>query len=74
MDEVILTKKRFEKMVEETVAARRITYMEAIIDVCESRSIDPADVGKFITPVIKDKVEAEAIELNLMKGGNTLPL
>jgi hypothetical protein len=74
MDDVILTKKRFEKMVEETVSSMRISYMEAILKVCEDRTIDPADVSKFITPVIKDKLEAEAIELNMMKGGNTLPL
>lgn len=74
MDEVILTKKRFEKMVEEAVVEHRMSYMDAIIKVCEDRMIDPGEVGKFITPVIKDKVEAEAIGLNMMKGGNTLPL
>jgi hypothetical protein len=74
MDEVILTKKRFEKLVEEKVSKYRISYMDAVIMVCEERTIDPIEVGKFITPAIKDKVEAEAIGLNMMKGGNTLPL
>ena len=74
MDEVILTKKRFEKLVEEKVLEHRVSYMDAIIMVCEDRTIDPSEVGKFITPVIKDKVEAEAVGLNMMRGGNTLPL
>jgi len=74
MEEVILTKKRFEKMVEEKVTTLSMSYMDAILKVCEDRTIDPGDVSKFITPVIKQKVEAEAINLNMMKGGNTLPL
>lgn len=74
MEEIILTKKRFEKMVEEIVTQMSMTYMDAILKVCEDRSIDPGDVNKFISPVIKEKVEAEAIGLNMMKGGNTLPV
>ena len=74
MEEVILTKKRFEKMVEEKVTTLSMSYMDAILKVCEDRTIDPGDVSKFITPVIKQKVEAEAINLNMMNGGNTLPL
>lgn len=73
-EDMILTKKRFEKMVEETVYKSGIPYMDAILKLCEDNGIDPEDIGKFVTPTIKDKVQAEAIELNLMKGGNTLPL
>ena len=73
-DDIVLTKKRFEKMVEETVLTQNLSYMDSILKICEDIRIDPEDIGKFISPTIKGKIEAEAIELNMMKGGNTLPL
>jgi len=73
-DDIVLTKKRFEKMVEETVLSQNLSYMDSILKICEDIRIDPEDIGKFISPTIKGKIEAEAIELNMMKGGNTLPL
>ena len=35
--------------------------MEAILHLCEKNDIEPEDVKKFISPIIKDKVEAEAM-------------
>ena len=46
--------------------------MEAILHVCEKNDIEPEDVKKFISPVIKGKVEAEAMELNYLPKMNTL--
>lgn len=70
----ILTKKRFAKLVETKVENTNMSYMDAIISVCEDRELDPGEIGNLIGPILKDKVEAEAIDLNLMKGGNTLPI
>ena len=51
-------------------------YMDAVLKICEERDLDPIDVGNLIGPVLKEKIEAEAIDLNLIAndGGNTLPL
>ena len=35
-------------------------------NVCEKNNIEPEDVKKFISPVIRDKVEVEAMDLNLL--------
>jgi len=51
-----------------------MSYMDAIVSVCEDRELDPGEIGNLIGPVLKDKVEAEAVSLNLMKGGNQLPI
>ena len=50
--------------------------MDAVLQICEERDLDPIDVGNLIGPVLKEKIEAEAIDLNLIvsDGGNTLPL
>lgn len=67
-----LTKSKFTKLIESTVSELKIPYMEAILYVCDKNDIEPEDVKKFISPVIKDKVEAEAMALNYLPKGNTL--
>lgn len=74
MLEDILTKRTFTQQVEKLVSSEKMTYMEAILHICEQRSIDPLDVGKLISPTIKAKVEAEAQSSNLLPKSNTLPL
>jgi len=48
--------------------------MDAVIEVCQSNEVDVEDVRKFITPIIKDKIQAEAMTLNLLPRQNTLPI
>ena len=76
IEDIVLTKKRFSKMVEDYVAEHPdSSYMDAALQVCEERVIDPMDVGKLISPVIREKIEAEAMNANLVKGGgNALPI
>jgi hypothetical protein len=76
IEEVALTKKRFSRMVEEYVGDHPdSSYMDAVLQICEERAIDPSDVGKLVSPVIREKIEAEAMGANLVKGGgNSLPI
>jgi hypothetical protein len=46
--------------------------MEAILHLCEKNDIEPEDVKKFISPIIKDKLEAEARNLNFLPRQNAL--
>jgi len=46
--------------------------MDAIIKVCENNEIEIDDVKKFVSPVIKDKLEAEAMELNFLPKKNSI--
>jgi len=62
----------FTKMVEEAVFKKKLSYIDAVVHVCENQEIDPEDSKKFISPVIKDKLEAEAIRLNFLPRQNTL--
>lgn len=62
-------------MVEHAVISKKLSYIDAILDICEQSNIDPEDVRKFISSGIKGKVEGEALRLNLILGaGNTLPI
>jgi hypothetical protein len=71
----IMNKKRFQGMVEETVKIKRVNYLDAILILCEENHIDVEDVKKYISPIIKDKLEADALRLNFISGGHSyLPL
>ena len=72
IEQNFLTKNKFTKLIESTVNELNIPYMEAILHVCQKNDIEPEDVKKFISPVIKGKVEAEAMQLNYLPKMNTL--
>ena len=67
-----LNKSKFTKLIEKTVSELRISYMDAILHLCEKNDIDPQDVNKFISPIIKGKLEAEAMKLNFLPKTNSL--
>ena len=66
IEEQFLTKSKFTKLIESTVADMKIPYMDAILHVCNKNGIEPEDVKKFISPIIRDKLEAEAMDLNFL--------
>jgi len=68
----ILTKQSLGLIIEKLVVDEKMTYMEAILHYCEEKQIDPLDIGKLISPVIKNKIEAEAMTRNLLPKGNSL--
>ena len=72
MSESFLTKSKFSKLIEESVIDKKLSYMDAILDICEKNDIEPEDVRKFVSPIIKDKLEAEAMSLNLLPKTNSL--
>ena len=67
-----LTKSEFSKLVEKNVLDRKMSYMEAVLMVCEDHGIDPEDVRKFVSAPIQEKIEGEAMRLNLIPRSNEL--
>jgi hypothetical protein len=59
-------------MVEKAVGDLKITYMDAILYICEKNDIEPEDVKKFVSPIIKGKLEAEAASLNFLPKINSI--
>jgi len=72
IEEQFLTKAKFSKLVEQTVFEKRLSYMDAIVWLCEKHNIEIEDCRKFINPIIKDKLEAEARRLNFLPRTNEL--
>ena len=72
IEENFLTKSKFTKLVESTVTELKIPYTEAVLHLCEKNDMEPEDMKKFISPIIRDKIEAEAMRLNFLPKQNTL--
>ena len=70
--ETFLNKNKFTQLVHDAVTELKSYYMDAILHICEKNNIDPQDVKKFVSPVIRDKLEAEARQLNLLPKNNTI--
>jgi hypothetical protein len=67
------TKKSFSELIEKKVRDDRSNYLDAIIDVCKEKMIDPEDIVKLLSNPIKAKLEAEGMNLGYLKKQNELP-
>lgn len=69
-----LTKVKFSKLVIETASKKKLSYIDAVVHICDETNIDPIDVKKFLSNIVKNKIEAEARALNYLPKINTLPI
>jgi hypothetical protein len=76
LEQKIMTKKRFSTAVEQLVVKGNMSYIDAATYIIEERGRDYSNLKKLLTDSLKDKMEAEAIRLNLIRGkkGNQLPI
>ena len=57
----------FAKYIEGRVAVDGMTYMEAVLDFCEKRQLDPEQIAPFISIKIKRALAKEGKALHLLK-------
>jgi len=60
--------------VESKVKDEGLGYIDAILALCEETNTDPSSTSQLISNAVRDKLEAEAISKNYIKGGNSLPI
>ena len=60
--------KKFAEEIEQTVLENKgMKYMDSIIFFCEKNNVDVESVPKLVSKPLKEKLKAEAMELNLLK-------
>jgi hypothetical protein len=69
-----IDKKKFSSMVELYAIQTGHSYMDSIVALAEEHNIEMEDIAKFISPVIKNKLEAEAMHLNYLPRQSQLPI
>ena len=69
-----MNKKKFTRMVEDTVRTKSMSYMDTVVYLCDENNLEIEDVKKYITVSIKEKIELEAMKLNFLIKGEALPI
>lgn len=63
------TQTTFSKEIERIVREEKVTYFEAVCDYMAENKIEPETVPKLLSARIKEIIEAEATDLNLIHRG-----
>ena len=65
--------KEFSLKIEKLAREKRCSLMDAILEFCKEKDLDPGTVGSLISKPLKEKIKAEAIDLRLLKGSASMP-
>jgi len=74
IEPLVQTPKKFSLEIENIAKDKKITHMDAVIDFCQKNDIEPDTVGRLITKGLKEKIEANARELNYLEKQAQLPI
>ena len=68
----MISKKEFTEHVERLVTrGRGSDVMSAILRVCQDNGLEPESAKRLLSQPLKEKLQAEAQQLNLIDRGNT---
>ena len=68
------TPKTFSLKIESIVKEKQLTHMEAVLWYCQEEGLEPDSVGSLISKGLKQKIEADARDLNFLPKQAQLPL
>ena len=74
VETLVQTPKKFSLEIENIAKEKRISHMDAVLDYCQKNEIEPDTVGRLITKGLKEKIEANARELNFLPRQAQLPV
>jgi len=70
----LTTSKIFTNAIENIAKEKQITHMEAVLHYCEKEGIEPQTVKSLISKGLKEKIEANARDLNFLPRQAQLPV
>ena len=70
----LTTSKTFTIAIENIAKEKQITHMEAVLYYCNKEGIEPDTVGYLISKGLKEKIEANARDLNFLPRQAQLPI
>ena len=71
---IMKTSKTFSLEIENIAKEKNITHMEAVLWHCKKEGIEPDTVSSLISKGLKEKIEANARELNFLPRQAQLPV
>ena len=71
---IFKTTNEFALYIDSIVAEKNISHMDAVLLYCEQNFIDPEDISSMINKNLKQKIELNMIEMNLLPKKGTLDI
>ena len=68
------TPKTFSLKIETIVKEKKMTHMEAVLWYCQKEGLEPDSVGSLISKGLKQKIDANARDLNFLPKQAQLPV
>ena len=68
------TTKTFSMEIERLAIDKNISHMDAVLDYCRRQDIEPDTVSRLISKSLKEKIEANARDLNFLPRQAQLPI
>jgi hypothetical protein len=65
---------RFMANIEELVQRTKMTYIDAVIHYCEENKLEPETAGQMVGGKLKQNIQEEAEDLNLIQKTSKLPI
>jgi len=62
-----ISKDKFAEDIESLVLKTRMNYIDAIVEYCDTNSIEMDSVSKLISKPLKEKIKRDATELNFLE-------
>ena len=69
-----LTPTKFSTIIEEMVQEKRLTYIDACLEYCSEKNIEPESLGRLVNKSLKQKIQVEAESLHFLPKTSTLPV
>lgn len=57
---------QFSLFIEQMASEKRMTHMDAVLKYCEENFIEPDEIKSLINKTLKDKIEVDMREANLL--------
>ena len=70
----IITPTKFSLLIESIVQTKHISYMDACLDYCKEREIEPNSIARLVNKSLKQKIQMEAEQLHFLPKTNSLPV
>ena len=70
----IITPTKFSLLIEQMVLIKKIPYIDACLEYCKEKEIEPNSLGRLVNKSLKQKIQVEAESLHFLPKTNSLPV
>ena len=70
----IITPTKFSLLIEQMLQTKNISYMDACLEYCKEKEIEPNSIARLVNKSLKQKIQMEAEQLHFLPKTNSLPV